>query len=87
MTTIKNTTGQDMTRSLRLKLREYFSSKPMGSYLTADDVSENWDVDLSYAYRELKKMVSDHEAEEFKAPSRKVNRLVVAYRAVVVEVV
>ena len=73
--------------SLRLQLNQFFKHCPEGDYLTSDDAAEKFDVQLSWAYRTLRQMVSEGLLEEFKAPSRKVNRLVVAYRAVRVEVV
>lgn len=75
-----------MTTSLRLQLNAFFANCPDGDYLTSDDAAEKFDVQLSWAYRTLRAMVSEGLLEEIKAPSRKVNRQVVAYRVRAVEV-
>lgn len=74
------------SKSLRLQLNEFFKRCPDGDYLTTEDASAKYNVDLTYAYRTLKAMASDGAIEAFKVQSSRRNVTVVAYRAVVVEV-
>lgn len=71
-----------MTPSLRIQLHTFFRHCPEGDYLTAEDAATKYLVDLSFAYRTLKAMVSDGMLETVMVPSPKMHRMVVAYRAV-----
>lgn len=71
-----------MTESLRLQLNNFFRQCPEGDYLTSEDASEKYGVDLTYAYRTLKAMEREGLIEAFRVRSRKRNVLVMAYRAV-----
>ena len=71
-----------MTASLRLQLNTLFAAYDDGEWLTAEDAAEKYDVDLSYAYKMLKAMVSDGQLEPIQVPSRKMARMVIAYRSI-----
>lgn len=72
-----------MSASLRLQLDQFFKHCPDGDCLTAEDAAEKYDIELSWAYKTLKAMVSEGVLETTTVQSRKMNRQVVAYRAVV----
>jgi len=76
-----------MNASLRVQLAGFFRRCPDGDYLTAEDVAVKYRAELSYAYKVLKGMVSDGILETCQVPSSRRNCVVVAYRAVVREVV
>lgn len=71
-----------MNGSLRLQLDNFFRLCPEGDYLTAEDAAEKFDGELSWAYKTLKLMVSEGHLETIMVQSRKMNRQVVAYRAI-----
>ncbi len=71
-----------MSGSLRLQLNNFFRCCPEGDYLTAEDAATKYLVDLSFAYKTLKAMVSEGMLETTMVPSPKMQRMVVAYRAV-----
>lgn len=79
---MKTTPRQDIAGSLRLQLDRFFRYCPDGDCLTAEDTAEKYDVELSWAYKTLKAMVSEGVLETTAVQSRKMNRMVVAYRAV-----
>lgn len=80
-------TVQDNTPSLRVQLSGFFRNCPEGDYLTAEDAAQKCRADLAYAYRTLKAMVSEGLLETIQVQSARRNCMVVAYRAVVREVV
>jgi ribosomal protein S25 len=71
-----------MSASLRLQLNQFFQLCPEGDYLTAEDVAAKYLVDLSFAYKVLKAMAAEGLVEPMHVPSPKMNRKVVAFRAV-----
>lgn len=77
---------QDKPASLRVQLSGFFRRCPPGDTLTAEDAATKYRVDLSYAYRILKGMVSDGILETTMIASERRHCMVVAYRAVVREV-
>ncbi len=79
-------TDQDKTPSLRVQLTGFFRRCPEGDTLTAEDAATKYRVDLSYAYRILKQMVSDGALETTMIASERRHCMVIAYRAVVREV-
>lgn len=79
---MKTTPRQDIAGSLRLQLDRFFRHCPEGDCLTAEDAAEKYDIELSWAYKTLKAMVSEGALETTMVQSRKMNRMVVAYRAV-----